>query len=127
MLVILLPEKGNLKQCQNYRTVSLISNPSKIMLRIILSRLKAKAEELLAEELAGFRPGRSTVTDRQWSSHHAEAPTTPARSVPQLNKKKKTKKKKKKAPFLSKANSALQLMTTSTTHDAHVLQAHCHT
>ena len=95
------------------------------MLRIIPSRLKAKAEELLAEELAGFRPGRSTVTDRQWSSHHAEAPTTPARSVPQLNKnKKKKKKKKKKATFLSKANSALQLMTTSTIHDAHALQAH---
>ena len=56
-----LPKKGNLKQYQNYRTISLISHPSKIMLRIILNRLKTKAEELLAEEQAGFRPGRSTV------------------------------------------------------------------
>ena len=31
------------------------------MLRDILNRLKAKAEELLAEEQAGLRPGRSTV------------------------------------------------------------------
>ena len=31
------------------------------MLRVILNRLKAKAEELLAEERAGFRPGPSTV------------------------------------------------------------------
>ena len=31
------------------------------MLRVILSRLKANAGELLAEEQAGFRPGRSTV------------------------------------------------------------------
>ena len=31
------------------------------MLRVILKRLKTKAEELLAEEQAGFRPGRSTV------------------------------------------------------------------
>ena len=31
------------------------------MLRVILSRLKAKAEKLLAEEQAGFRPGRSMV------------------------------------------------------------------
>ena len=31
------------------------------MLRVILNRLKAKTEELLAEEQAGFRPSRSTV------------------------------------------------------------------
>ena len=31
------------------------------MLRVILNQLKAKAKELLAEERAGFRPGRSTV------------------------------------------------------------------
>ena len=31
------------------------------MLRVILNRLKNEAEEHLAEEQAGFRPGRSTV------------------------------------------------------------------
>ena len=31
------------------------------MLRVILNRLNAKAENMLAEEQAGFRPGRSTV------------------------------------------------------------------
>ena len=31
------------------------------MLKVILNRLKAKAEELLAEDQAGFRPGQSTV------------------------------------------------------------------
>lgn len=60
-LIIPLPKKGNLRQCQNYRTISLISHPSKIMLRILLNRLKTKAEEILAEEQAGFRAGRSTV------------------------------------------------------------------
>ena len=59
-LVIPLPKKDNLKQWQNYRTISLISHPSKIMLRVFLKRLKAKAEGLLAKEQAGFRPGRST-------------------------------------------------------------------
>ena len=60
-LIIPLPKKGNLKMCQNHRTISLISHPSKIMLRIILNRLKNKSEELLAEEQAGFRPRRSTA------------------------------------------------------------------
>ena len=51
----------NLKQCQNYHIFSLTGHPSKIMLRVILNRLKAKAEELLAEGQAGFRPGRGTI------------------------------------------------------------------
>ena len=60
-LIIPLPKKGNLRQCQNYRTISLISHTSKIMLRVILNRLKKEAEEHLSEEQAGFRAGRSTV------------------------------------------------------------------
>ena len=39
-LVITLPKKGNLQQYQNYRTISLISHPSKVMLKVILNRLK---------------------------------------------------------------------------------------
>ena len=37
-LVITLPNNGNLQQCQNYRTISLISHRSKVMLKIILNR-----------------------------------------------------------------------------------------
>ena len=60
-LVIPLPKKGNLRQCKNYRTISLIPHASKVMLRILLNRLKKQAEEHLAEEQAGFRAKRSTV------------------------------------------------------------------
>ena len=60
-LVIPLPKKGNLQQFQNYRTISLISRPSKVMLKIILNRLKSQAEKIIAEEQAGFRAGRSTT------------------------------------------------------------------
>ena len=56
-----LPKKGNPRKCKNYRTISLISHSSKVMQNIILNRLKNEAEEHLAEEQAGFRPGRSTV------------------------------------------------------------------
>ena len=60
-LVITFPKKDNLQQCQNYRTISLISHPSKVMLKIILNRLKPQAEKIVAEEQAGFRAGRSTT------------------------------------------------------------------
>ena len=59
-LVITLPMKGNPQQCQNYRTISLVSLQSKVMLKIILNRLKPQAE-IIAEEQAGFRTGRSTT------------------------------------------------------------------
>ena len=60
-LVITLPKKGNLQLCQNYRTISLNSHSSQIMLKVILKRLKPKAEEIIAEEEAGFKGGRSTT------------------------------------------------------------------
>ena len=60
-LIIILPKKCNLQLCQNYRTISLISHPSKGMLKILLNRLKLQAEKIIAEEQAGFRPGRSTT------------------------------------------------------------------
>ena len=60
-MVITLPKKGNQKQCQNYRTVSLISHAGKVMLKIILNTLKPQAEKIIAEEQAGFRAGRSTT------------------------------------------------------------------
>ena len=51
-LVITLPKKGYLQQFQNYRTISLISHLSKVMLKIILNRLKPQAEKVIAEEQA---------------------------------------------------------------------------
>ena len=59
-LVVTLPKKGNLQQCQNYRTISLISHASKVMLKISLNRLKPQAEMIITEEQAGFKPGRCT-------------------------------------------------------------------
>ena len=41
--------------------ISLISHPSKVMLKITLNRLKAQVEKFIAEEQAGFRAGRSTT------------------------------------------------------------------
>ena len=58
--VITLLKKGNPQQCQNYRTINLISHPSKVMLKIVLNRLKPQAERIIAEEQAGFTAGSPT-------------------------------------------------------------------
>ena len=60
-IVITLLKNGNLQLCQNYRTISRISHPSKVMLKIILNRLKPEVEKIIAEEQAGIRPGRNTT------------------------------------------------------------------
>ena len=60
-LVITLPMKSNLQQCQNYRTIRLTSHPSKVVLKITLTRLKPQAEKIITEEQAGFKAGRSTT------------------------------------------------------------------
>ena len=66
-LVIIHHKKGNLQQCNNYRIISLISHPSKLMLKIVLNRLKPQAEKIIAEEQTGFRAGRSKLSTNESS------------------------------------------------------------
>ena len=58
---ITLPKKGNLQLCKNYRKISIINRPSTVMLKIILNRLQPQAEEIIVEEQAGCRAGRSNT------------------------------------------------------------------
>ena len=44
-LVITLPKKGNMQQCKNYRTISLISHPSKVMLKDHTEHIEAASGE----------------------------------------------------------------------------------
>ena len=60
-LIIPIPKKEDLTKCSNYRTISFISHTSNILLRSILNRLIPQAEDILAEEQAGFRKNRSTT------------------------------------------------------------------
>ena len=56
-----LSKKGDFRNCSKYRTISLISHASKIMLKILLERLNPQAEYIISEEQAGFRKGRNAV------------------------------------------------------------------
>ena len=55
-----IPKKGDHSKCTNYRTISLVSHASKILLKIILDRIRGRTENELSDEQAGFRPGRGT-------------------------------------------------------------------
>ena len=59
-LFILIPKKGNAKECSNYCTTALISQASRVMLKI----LQASPQQYVNREVpyvqAGFRKGRGT-------------------------------------------------------------------
>ena len=58
--MILIPKKGNAKECSNYRTIALISHASKVMLKILQARLQQYGNHELTDVQAGFRKGRVT-------------------------------------------------------------------
>ena len=58
-LIITLPKMDNLQLCQNYRAISLISQPSKVILRDILNRLKPQLKRLLLKNRLGSELGEA--------------------------------------------------------------------
>ena len=57
---ILIPKKGNAKECSNYRTIALISHARKVMLKILQARVQRYVNHELPDVQAGFRKGGGT-------------------------------------------------------------------
>ena len=55
-----IPKTGNAKECSNHRTIALISQARKVMLKILRARLQQYMNHELPEVQAGFRQGRGT-------------------------------------------------------------------
>ena len=55
-----IPKKGNAKKCSNYHTIALISHASKVMLKILQTRLQKYMNWELPDVQAGFRKDRGT-------------------------------------------------------------------
>ena len=55
-----IPKKDNDKECSNYSTFALISDTSKVMLKILKARLQWYMNHELQDVQAGFRKGRGT-------------------------------------------------------------------
>ena len=57
---ILIPKKGNAKECSNYHTTVLISHASRVILKILQTRLQQYVNYELPNVRAVFRKGRGT-------------------------------------------------------------------
>ena len=57
---ILIPKKGNIKECSNYCMIALISHTNKAMLNILQARLQQYMNRELLDIEASFRKGRGT-------------------------------------------------------------------
>ena len=55
-----IPKKDNAKECSNYSTIALISQASKVMLKILQARLQQHMNHEFPDVQAGFGKGRGT-------------------------------------------------------------------
>ena len=53
-----IPKKNNAKECTNYHTIALISHASKVMLKILQSRLQQYMNHEIPDVQVGFIKGR---------------------------------------------------------------------
>ena len=58
-MTVKLPKKGNLTDCKNWRGITLLSVLGKVFCIVLFRRLIGAVENILREEQAGFRRGRS--------------------------------------------------------------------
>ena len=68
-IFIPIPKKGNAKECSNYHTIVLISDDSKVLLKIVQARLQQHVNCELPEVQADFRKSRGTgdqIANIQW-------------------------------------------------------------
>ena len=59
--MIKLPKKGNLKQCKNWRGITLLPIISKVPSQVIMDRIRSGVDKCLRNEQTGFRKGRGTT------------------------------------------------------------------
>ena len=64
-----IPKKGNAKECSDYHTIVLISQASKVKLKILQARLQQYMNQELPDVQTGLRKGRRTrdqIADIYW-------------------------------------------------------------
>ena len=60
IVMIPIEKKVYAMECEDHRTISLISHASKIMLKVLTRRIEAKAKDFISRNQFGFRRGCGT-------------------------------------------------------------------
>ena len=60
-LIVKIPKKGDLQNCDNWRRITLLSMPNKIFCRVLLNRIEEAIDVNLRQEQAGFRRGKGCM------------------------------------------------------------------
>ena len=60
-VIVPIPKKGNLRECDNWRGISLLDVAGKVFARVVQERLQVIANEILPESQCGFRKGRGST------------------------------------------------------------------
>ena len=60
-VIVKIPKKGALSNCNNWRGITLLSVPSKILAKLIIMRISEAVDQRLRKEQAGFRKGRGCM------------------------------------------------------------------
>ena len=68
-IFVRLSKKGNLSECSNWREITLLSVPGKVLSNIIYARLKDEVQGVMIEEQAGFRKDRG-CSDHMFALRH---------------------------------------------------------
>ena len=60
-IIVKVPKKGDLGDCNNHRGIMLLSVPGKVLNRTLLVRMRTAVDILLRDQQAGFRKDRSCI------------------------------------------------------------------
>ena len=112
LVLVPIPKSGDLKDCFNYRNVSLFCHASRVLLHIIVNRLQQYSERQLPHKQTWFRAGRGTrdalfimevmikklidlenkktVLDIYWSHGHTVVWTSVVRAMHEVNGRRQT-------------------------------------
>jgi hypothetical protein len=59
--IIRIPKSGDLTNCNNWRGITLLSIPSKVFCRVLISRITEAVDKKIRQEQVGFRKGRGCI------------------------------------------------------------------